>query len=65
VACADFRGLMLLEAVAQSSNVEQAMIGLGKERVVRSRNHQRALRVARMKVEELRALLERTGVPPS
>jgi len=62
VAASGFRGLMLLEAVAQSTNVEEAMIGLGKERMVRSRNHQRSLQAAQAKVAELRSLLEREGL---
>lgn len=52
-----FRGMVLLEAVAQFSDPKKAFEALGKTKALESRNHQRMLAMARKHVEALQARL--------
>lgn len=58
---AALRGMVLNAAVASCETPEAAFALLGKEGLVASRNHQRALKNALQQVEELRAALEGGG----
>lgn len=55
-----FKGLTLLEAIAQFSDTKEAFEALGMSKTLESRNHQRMLAAARKNVESLRAYLELT-----
>jgi DNA-binding NtrC family response regulator len=57
-----FRGMVLLEAVAQFSDPKKAFEVLGKTKALESRNHQRMLSMARKHVEALQARLNDPSV---